>query len=773
LTGRAQHIDDLAFPGMLHVAFLRSPHGHARIRSVDVSAARELPGVEYVLTGEELQQHANPLSGLIKGYAGFPIAVDKVRYAGEAVAAVAATSRHVAEDATERIEVDYEVLPTVARPEDALQAEAPRLYEDQESNVVFKRTYTYGDPDGALSRSDAIIRGEYRFPRVSGNPMETGGTIARWDPVANELVSWSNTQTLQGGMALGAAFRSPPRAVRILAQPHGGSFGTKLTLRKYFVVTALLSRLCGGRHVKYIEDRIEHLMASGTHAWDRRYQVEFGFARDGRCKAMRFRCLNDIGASVENMAPSMCWKPIVCLTGPYRVADVEYDLTAVATNKSPEGAYRGYGVTPHTLVMERIMDKAAATLGLDPAEIRRRNFIQPHEFPYKTPAGTDYDSGNYPEVLRVALERSGYEELRREQQRLRDDGRLVGLSVVFGLEPGGHWAMTGPYRDWAGPAVAPESATIRVDAAGRFQVEVYYALEGQGQFTFATQVVADYFGVPMEAVSVATSEARTPPPAAGPAGSRQAVVLTFALLGAADRLRDKLIRAASRVVEAPEDKLELREGAIRVQGAEEPSLPLGQVAAIMMYRPDLLPPDIDGNPEVTYSWHADRPIDAEGSPYLTYANACHVVMLEIDPGTGQVAIRKYLIADDCGTRLNPAIVEGQVQGGVAQGIGAALLEEYVYDEHSQPLAATFMDYLLPTVYEVPMVEKHAVVTPSPYTPLGVKGTGEGAIHVTPAAVFCAINDALAPLGVELTHANAKPERVWQLLQEAERGPAAG
>lgn len=766
LTGRAQHIDDLAFPGMLHVAFLRSPHAHARIRSIDVSEAQALAGVEYALTGEELQQHARPLSGMIAGFAGFAIAVGKVRYAGEAVAAVAAVSRHVAEDAAERIRVDYERLPPVVDPVEAAKPDAPLLYEDQEDNVVFRRTYTYGDPAGALARADRVVKGAYRFPRVSGNPMETGGAISRWDPVGNELVSWSNTQSLQVRMALGGVWRAPPASVRVIAQPHGGSFGTKLTLLKSLTVTALLSRLCGGRPVKYIEDRIEHLMASGTHAWDRRYEVEFGFTRDGRCTAMRFTLLNDIGASVENAAPSMCWKPIVCLTGPYRVQDVEYDLTAVATNKSPEGAYRGYGVTPHVLVTERILDKAAAVLGLDPAEIRRRNFIQPDEFPYTTPAGTDYDSGDYPEVLRVALERAGYEELRREQQRLRADGRLVGLGVVFGIEPGGHWAMTGPYRDWAGPAVAPESATLRVDAAGRVQVELYHALEGQGQFTFATQVVADYFGVPMEAVSVVTSEARIPPPAMGPAGSRQAVALTFALLGAAERLRDKLLGAASGALQTPADRLELREGAIGVRGASEPSLPIGQVVAMMMFRPDLLPPGIDGNPEVTYSWRADRPIDAEGSPYLTYANACHVVMVEIDPDTGQVAIHKYVIADDCGTRLNPAIVEGQVQGGVAQGIGAALLEEYVYDENGQPLAATFVDYLLPTVHEVPSVEKHAVVTPSPYTPLGVKGTGEGAIHVTPAAIFCAINNALAPLGVELTHANAKPERVWQLLQQA-------
>jgi CO/xanthine dehydrogenase Mo-binding subunit len=771
LTGRARHIDDLSFPGMLHVAILRSPHAHARIRSVDCEAALSLPGVEAVLTGADAEKLTLPLPAMPSvgaGWTGYCLAFDKVRYVGEPVVAVAASSRYIAEDALEQISVDYQVLEPVVDPERHADG-GSLLYEQSGTNVMFHKVYRYGDVDEAMASADVIVRGQYRFPRVSANALETFGVISQWDVFADELTCWCNAQSPGG--TLRGSLQAPPKRDRIIAQPHGGSFGSKLCLRKYQLISALLSQRCNGRPVKYIEDRIEHLIASGTHAWDRRYRAEFGFQKDGRCVAMKMRVVNDCGASAENSAPSMSWKPITMLTGPYKVRHFEYDLTAVVTNKSPEGAYRGYGVTPHTLVTERLMDKAALQLRLDPAEIRRRNLIQPDEFPYRTPSGTEYDSGNYPEVLRLALETSRYEELRDEQKRRRDAGRVVGLGVVFGLEPGGVWAMTGPFREWAGVAVVnPESAAIGVNEEGTFSVEIFYALEGQGQYTFATQVVADYFGVALESVQVGQSEARDPPPSMGPAGSRQAVTLTYALIGAADALAWKLKRAAAGLLQSEPERLEVREGQIVVQGAAGGAVSIGQVAALMKHRPDLLPPDVDGNPQASFTWRAaERPADAEGSPYLTYANACHVVLVEIDKGTGVVTIERYYIADDCGTRLNPASVEGQVQGGVAQGTGAALLEEYVYDDGGQPLATTFADYLMPTVYDVPMTEKHAVVTPSPNTPFGVKGTGEGAIHVTPAAIFCAVNDALAPLGVELTHANAKPERVWRLLQESSGG----
>jgi CO/xanthine dehydrogenase Mo-binding subunit len=774
LTGRARFVDDLQFPGMLHIAMLRSPMAHARITQIDTSAARSLPGVACVLTGAEIKELTRPLGGMPSigpGWSGYAIAADKVRYTGEIVAAVAATSRHIAEDAAELIKVDYEFLDPVVDPVKAADEESALLFEDKGTNVLFQKDYVYGDPDAVLEAADLVVTGEFRFPRVSGNPLETNGLISRWDTMADELTCWCNAQSPGGSIA--GHLKDPPGRDHIIAQPHGGSFGTKLYLLKYQLIAALVSRASGGRYVKYIEDRMEHLLASGTHAWDRRYEAAFGFTRDGRCTVMTMRCLNDAGASSENSAPSMCWKPIVMLTGPYRVDHVRYDLTAVVTNKSPEGAYRGYGCTPHTLVIERLMDKAARQLGMDPVDIRRRNFIQPEDFPYKTPAGTDYDSGDYPALMDLALDKSDYEALRTLQAEKRQEGKLVGISAVFGIEPGGVWAMTGPYREWIGgnAVINPESAAISMDAAGRIDVEVYYALEGQGQYTFASQIVADFFGVPMELVRVRQADSKNPAPSMGPAGSRQAVALSGAVIGAARKLADKLKQAASILLQSPTEQLIVSDGCIRVNTDQGPSLPLGQVAAAMTFRPDLLPPDVDGNPQASHTWRGQGMADNEGSPYLTYASGCHVVLVEIDPATGQTRIEKYVIADDCGTRLNPASVEGQVQGGVAQGTGAALYEEYCFDEYGNPQSATYADYLMPTIFEVPMVEKHAMVTPSPNTELGVKGTGEGAIHVTPGAIFCAVNDALEPLGVELTHANAKPERVWSLIRQAASGTA--
>lgn len=777
LTGRVQCVDDLDFPGMLHMAFLRSPHAHARIVAVDTAAARQVPGVEYVLTGDELRQHLGPLGGFQEGWQGYALAVGKVRYVGEPVAAVVATSRYVAEDAAEQIRVEYEPLPPVVDPYRALEADAPLLYEEQGTNVIFKKTYRYGDPDRAIASADLVVRGTFRFPRVSANTMETNGCISQYNPLTNEVTIWGPFQILHHTqMGFSAALRLPPNRVRVVAMPHGASFGSRGALGKYCLIAAIASKLLDGRPVKYIEDRLEHLAASVSHAWDRRYEAEFGFTRDGRCVAMKISLLNDIGASSEGLGPTMALKPLVCLTGPYRVQDVEYEVTAVVTSKCPEGGYRGYGPPPHFLVIERMMDKAAEALGMDRVEIRRRNFIQPDEFPYTTPTGVQYDSGNYPEVLRVALETANYEELKRQRDELRAQGRLSGVSVVFGIEPGGAWGFPGPYHDF-GPLARtpmPDIATIRVDLAGQIEVELYQTLEGQGQYTIAAQVVADYFGVPLQAVRVVQAEPNVVPPSFGPGGSRQAVTLTSALLGAADRLREKLVKVAAHLLEVAEDDLELRDGAIRVRGAPERALTLQQLVGVMAFRPDRLPGDVDANPEATYVWNAPgRSLDdPRGSPYLTFANACHIVWVDIDPGTGKVQILRYILVDDCGTRLNPAIVEGITQGGVAQGIGCALLEEYVYDEQGNLLTGTYMDYLLPSVYEVPLTEKRAVVTPSPFTPLGVKGAGEGAIHVAPAAVFCAINDALAPLGVELTEIPATPERLWRLIRQAqERGRA--
>jgi CO/xanthine dehydrogenase Mo-binding subunit len=430
------------------------------------------------------------------------------------------------------------------------------------------------------------------------------------------------------------------------------------------------------------------------------------------------------------------------------------------------------GPPPHNCVLEQMMDIAARGLDIDAAELRRKNFIPKDAFPYTIASGNEYDSGDYEAVLDQALELADYPQLRDRQAQARAEGRCVGIGVVSAIEPG--------VFDWNAYAIVgvqgigvPEGATVSFDIMGKITIRVGFALEGQGQYTLATQLVADYFSVGFEDIKVVCLDTHSAPPAFGPGGSRLGVALTGAVLGACERLKAKFVKVAAGLFQMDPEHVELMDGKLVAKGVAGVEMPVAQVVGTMLARSDLLPPDVDPRPEATHVWTAPgrTEVDEEGraKSYLTAAQAVHVVTVELDPETGLVEILKYCVVDDCGTRLNPATVEGQTEGSIAQGVGAALLEEYVYDEQAQPLTTTFMEYLLPTVNEVPHVEKVAVVTPSPFAPLGAKGCGEGAIHTTPAAVMCAINDALAPLGTMAKEVPAAPNRLWKLIHEAKGG----
>jgi CO/xanthine dehydrogenase Mo-binding subunit len=514
---------------------------------------------------------------------------------------------------------------------------------------------------------------------------------------------------------------------------------------------------------------MEYLAGGGGQSWDRHYEASLAVKADGTVTALRIKLLDDLGATAEGFGAVSAAKVLAAFTGCYTIPAAEYDLTIVATNKLPSSPYRGMGPPPHNWVLEQMLDIAARGLAMDPAEIRRKNYIPADRFPYTIPSGNEYDSGDYAAALDTVLKMADYPRLRREQEEARREGRYVGIGLVSTIEPG--------VFDWNAYAIVglpttgvPEGATVGIDILGKIIVKVGFALEGQGQYTVAAQVLADYFGVDLADVRIVPQDTHSAPPHFGPGGSRLGVALTGAVLGAAGRLKEKLISVAAALLRAAPENVELMDGMLRVKGAPGAALPLAQVAATMLTRSDLLPPGIDPSPEATYVWTAPgrTPADEQGraKSYLTAANACHLVVVEIDPETGQVRILKYYIADDCGTRLNPANVEGMIQGGVAQGVGAALLEEYVYDDEGQLLTSTFMDYLLPTIHEVPMTEKAALVTPSPFTPLGAKGVGESAMHTTPAAIMCAINDALVPLGVRALEVPASPNRLWKLMRGA-------
>jgi carbon-monoxide dehydrogenase large subunit len=776
LAGRARFIDDVQLPGMLHCAILRSPYAHARITKLDTREAEALPGVAAVVTGADARRWTQPLPAIPEGWGAYCLATDEVRFVGEPVAAVAASSRYLAEDALERIEVDYEPLPAVVDPLQAMAEGSPLVCQERGTNVMFHRSFEWGDVERAFADADHVFTRSFRWHRLGANPMETFGVISEWDPVESSLVCRGSFQS-PSHMALGraAVLGLPSHRVRLISHPHGGSFGGKGGARGTDI-TAVLSRKAGGRPVKWIEDRMEYLTGGAGQSWDRHYTASLALRSDGSVTGFRVKLVDDMGATGETYGALSTAKPLASFTGCYAIPVAAYDLTIVATNKLPQSPYRGMGPPPHNWVLEQLMDVAARGLGVDPAELRRRNYIAPERFPYTIPSGNEYDSGDYPAALDKVLEISDYAGLRRRQAEARAQGRCVGISCVSTIEPG--------VFDWNAYAIVgvpgtgvPEGATVGIDLLGKVVARVGFALEGQGQYTVIAQLLADYFGVELEDVSVVPQDTLSAPPHFGPGGSRLGVAITGAVLGAAQRLQAKLAKVAAHLLQAEEKDVEMLDGVLLVKGVPGAELPVAQVAATMLTRSDLLPPGVEPRPEATHVWTAAgrTPADEEGraKSYLTAANACHVVMLEVDTDTGKVDIQGYWIADDCGTRLNPANVEGMIQGGVAQGVGAALLEEYVYDAEGNPLVTSFMDYLLPTIDDVPMTRKAALVTPSPFTPLGAKGVGEGAIHTTPAAILCAINDALAPLGVEAYEVPATPNRLWKLIREARSSGARG
>jgi CO/xanthine dehydrogenase Mo-binding subunit len=527
--------------------------------------------------------------------------------------------------------------------------------------------------------------------------------------------------------------------------------------------------------VKYVDDRLEVILV-GNQAWDRHYEASVALKRDGTITGLQVMLVDDMGATGEGVSAFQPLKPLACFTGCYAIPVAGYHLTMVATNKMPRSVYRCAGPPPHYFVLEQMVDIAARGIGMDPAEIRRKNYIQPEQFPYIIPSGNEYDSGNYELALDTVLEMADYPQLRQEQAKARAAGRLFGIGVANVIEPGVFDFNN--YADAGMPLIGiPEGATIAMDMAGGVTVQLGHKPTGQRQWSTATMVVADYFGIPMESVRIVLMDTLSAPPNFGPGGSRCGVAMTGGLIGACTLLKEKLIKVAAHLLKAPRENVELMDGMLRIKGMPQAALPMTQVVATMLCRSDLLPPDVDMNPTATYAWTAEGrlPPDEMGrcKSYLTAANACHVAVVEIDAETGKVKILKYFVADDCGIRLNPTSVEAMTDGGIGQGVGAALFEEFLYDDNAQPLTITFMDYLLPTIHDVPANQKKALVTPSPVAPLGAKGCGEGALHITPAVIMNAVNDALVPLGVRATETPASPRRLWQLIQEARKARKPG
>jgi carbon-monoxide dehydrogenase large subunit len=749
VTGRGRYVADVALPGMLHVAVHRSPHAHARIVAIDAERARRCPGVVHVLLPADVAALgrlplAVPHPSLTAPACPELLPQEVVSYAGQPVALVVAESAAQAEDAREALRVEYEPRPPVASLQDALQPDGPRVHPG--GNVAARFSQHVGDPASALARAEVVLRERFRLHRGAGMAMEARAITARWDGDLGQLTVWSTTQTPQIlRRAIARFLRLAEHAVRVVTQDIGGGFGPKAIVYSEDILVPLLARTLG-RPVRFIETRREHMVAV-TQERDQWHEVELGLTREGRIVALRDTFVHDSGAFVS-------WGVIVPLItsvsvpGPYRVPNYEVTFTAVYTNRVPVTPVRGAGRPQAVFVMERMLDLAARHLGLDRVAIRERNLIQPHEFPYdvglisRDNSPRRYDSGNYPECLRRAVEAIGWATFADEQRRARACGRRLGLGFALFVEDTG----LGPY----------EGMRVRVDFDGRVFVFSGASSQGQAHETTLAQIVADGLSVAIDQVVVVPGDTNGLPYGLGTFASRVAVLGgTSASYAAAEVRKKALAIAANRLEVAPED-LTLEDGRIAVRGAADRGLTLGEIAAIAgSPRPgSALPGALDPGLEASGYVHVTQ---------STYSSGAHAAVVEVDTETGLVRILRYVAVDDCGTMINPMVVEGQVHGGIAHGIGNALLEAVVYDETGQPLTGTLMDYALPRASDVPSFEVHHVVTPSPLNPLGVKGAGEGGTLPAPAAIANAVADAL---GVNVTEMPLTREHVWRRLRSA-------
>ncbi len=775
LAGAGRYVDDVSETGMLHAAVLRSPHAHARIQRIDTRKARALPGVLAVLTGKQAAELAGPVPAFCaEPVVQHAIAVEKARFAGEAVAAVAATDRYIAEDAADLIEVEWEPLPVVGSVEAALAAGATLVHENLGTNLVFGRTLTYGDVAGDFGRAARVVQRRLRWPRLTAVPLETAGAVAKYVPSTGRMTVWANTNMYHySAMPLAGTLKVDPNKFTIVPVHVGGSFGSKHILSKVITIAGVLSKATG-RPVKFVEDRLENLTACDSHASDRVYDAALALDDDGRFLSLKIDVVDDYGAYFQ-FGQTSHGNYLAQVTGPYTIASVEITLKAVLTNKCQQMVFRGAGSEVNNWMLEILVDTAARELGISPVEIRRRNFITPDQFPYRMPTGNYYDSGNYTGVLDQALTLADVEKWRREQARLRTEGRYIGIGLatcqqrsVYSATEFWFW-----YDKPGFPVTAtPEGVTVRIGQSGQFTVSLYSPFWGNSPETVVAQVLGEEFGVDPSTVSVLYEDSLRALPAAGPGGSRLTVMLAGAVTGASRKLKDKIFKIAAHLLEVSPDDLTLADQKVSVKGVPDRALGLADIAANAHFFKMDLPKELETGLDASYTY--DHPFTTKpsedrsdlGAFYPIVSHAAHIPIVEVDVETGIVRFLDYVAVHDCGTMLNPASLDGQIAGGIAQGIGTALYEELVYDESAQLKTASFLDYLVPTASEVPVIRIGHQETPSPYTPYGLKGSGEGGRMVAPAAIASAVQDALLPLGIEVSELPLTPDRIVRWVRQA-------
>jgi len=763
LTGQANFTDDIRLPGMLHFALLRSPHAHARIRSIDASAAKERPGVVAVFTGEDLAGEwaigiptGWPVTEDIKIPDHWPLARGEVNHAGDGVAVVVATDRYKAQDALEYIEVDYEVLPAVVDVEAALEEGSPLVHEDLGTNKCYTWPLGTGDIDKAFSEADVVVSGRYIQQRLIPSAIEPRAVVVNPEPATGNLTVYTSTQVphfVKDILAIMCGVSDTK--LRVVAPEVGGGFGGKLNVYAEEALALALARRLKVP-VKWLEDRSENHVAS-THGRGQVQYIELAARRDGKILGMKVRLLADMGAYLQLLTPGIAIFGSFTYPGLYTFDAYSFECTGVFTNLTPTDAYRGAGRSEAAYAHERIMDDLARELGMDPAELRIKNLIPPFDEPTTTPAGVMYDSGDYETCMRRALELADYDALRAEQRRRRESGDVKQLGIGIGnfTESGG----LSPSKVAAGVRLQSggwEAASVRMFASGKVEVVTGTSPHGQGHETSWSQIAADAFGVDVDDVEVLHGDTAVSPYGRDTYGSRSLAVGGVALSLACGKVIDKAKKIAAHMLEAAEDDIEFEGGRFSVAGSPGTNVTIQEVAGAA-YLADNLP---DGMEPVLSESHFFDP------PNFTWPYGTHVCVAEVDTETGSVTIPKYVAVDDCGPVVNPAIVDGQLHGGIAQGIAQALYEEAVYDDGGNLITGSMMNYMIPGAPEIPNMILDRTETPSPTNPMGVKGIGEsGAIAAQP-AVINAVIDALGHLGVTHIDMPASPWKVWRAIQDA-------
>jgi len=774
VKGEASYVDDLDMD-CHQVAILRSPHAHARIKKIDVTKAQALKGVVAVLTGKEVAEQTKPISAraITRPAIQYVMAVDKVRYVGEPVAAVAAEDRYIAEDAIELIEVEYESLPPVVNIDDAIKPDAPLVFEEAGSNVLMHDFMEHGKAEEAFKEADLVLKETFKMHRYSSTPLEPWAIIVDYERADDAFHVWANDQHHGRSITnICNVLGIPIHKLRFQVPDSGGGFGIKLALWPYIAILALLAKK-SDKPIKWIQTRREHLMA-GSHAPDANVEIELALKKDGTILGVSVKDIQNDGSFVHTAGIYGLIK-FATMVGCYKIKGTKAELLSVVTNKGPTVQNRGVGKPTMIFVLERMVDLAAKKLGLEPTEIRFKNFVTPELMPYTTPSGEIYESGDYPECLRKALQLVGYEELKKQRDAERKNGRYIGIGISSGVEPGtsnlGYYYTARGTPEYTGNA---EGAIVSVDYDGNVNVLVGSVDTGQGHGTTIAQVIADMLGITPDQVSMNAHVDSLISPFLGHSGAYSNKfndVDLGAVIMATKKIRDKMLRLAAHMLKLDVGELALKHGKICATRDDTKAVSFKEIASLAYKKILFLPEDEEpGLKEIAYYRNpiAKLPSRTDFNIQLTHSNSVHIVVVDVDVQSGVVNFLRYGIVHDCGRQINPGIVEGMAIGSTVHGIGACLLEDFVYAEDGQLLATTFMDYMKPLAMGVPKFEIGHMESPCPYTLLGTKAVGEGGSLPSLAAIANAVEDALTPFGVKVTSLPITPEKVVKAVTETKQ-----